>query len=74
MAAPRPFRHTPHTFRGPVGSCTEGPSGCVGMAAPHPFRHTMAAPHPFRHTPHTFRRRGPRTAFRGPIGSSTEGP
>ena len=70
MAAPRPFRHTPHTFpasrgappRAPVGasawrrraqfgtpltccqppreSSTEGPSGCVRMAAPRPCRHT----------------------------------
>eukprot|EP00959_Pyramimonas_sp_CCMP1952_P438959 9189796-Pyramimonas_sp.AAC.1 len=25
MAPPRPFRHTPHTSRGPIGSSTEGP-------------------------------------------------
>ena len=23
--------HTPHAFRGPIGSSTEGPSGCVRM-------------------------------------------
>ena len=39
------FRRTSHTFRGPIGSSTEGPSGRVRMP-PH---------HPFRHTPHTFR-------------------
>eukprot|EP00959_Pyramimonas_sp_CCMP1952_P012912 273065-Pyramimonas_sp.AAC.1 len=40
-----PFRHTPHTVRGPIGSSAEGPSGCVRM------RHR----HPTRHTPHTVR-------------------
>eukprot|EP00959_Pyramimonas_sp_CCMP1952_P096738 2022092-Pyramimonas_sp.AAC.1 len=34
MAAPHPFRHTPHTLRGSIGSSTEASSGCVGMAAP----------------------------------------
>eukprot|EP00959_Pyramimonas_sp_CCMP1952_P187390 3918354-Pyramimonas_sp.AAC.1 len=51
-----PFRHAPHTFRGPKGSSTEGPSGCARMRF-HRFHP------PFRHTPHT---------FRGPTGSSTE--
>ena len=32
---------TPHqTFCGPIGISTEGLSGCVRMAAPHPCRHT----------------------------------
>ena len=39
------FRHTPHTFRGPTGSSTEGPSGTARM------RHAR----PFRLTPHMFR-------------------
>ena len=43
---PHPFRHTPQTFRGPIGSSSEGHSGCVRMRPPHPFRHT----------PHTSRR------------------
>eukprot|EP00959_Pyramimonas_sp_CCMP1952_P256789 5364786-Pyramimonas_sp.AAC.1 len=32
-----PFRHTPHTVRGPRGSSTEGPSGRVRMASPPHF-------------------------------------
>ena len=85
MRPRHPFRHTPHTFRGPKKNSTEGRSGRVRMP-PH---------HPFRHTPRTFRgliwsstespsgtahmrppapfRHTPHT-FRGPIGSSTEGP
>eukprot|EP00959_Pyramimonas_sp_CCMP1952_P152010 3180299-Pyramimonas_sp.AAC.1 len=35
-----PFRHTPHTLRGPMRSSTEGPSCNVRMPPPHPFRHT----------------------------------
>ena len=31
MAPPRPFRHTSHTLRGPIGSSTEGSSGRVRM-------------------------------------------
>ena len=38
-------QHTPHTFRGPIGSSTEGPRDCVRMRPPHIFRHT---PHAFR--------------------------
>eukprot|EP00959_Pyramimonas_sp_CCMP1952_P233891 4887561-Pyramimonas_sp.AAC.1 len=45
MAPPHPCWHTPRKLRGPIGSCTEGPSGCVRMAPPRPFRHT---PHTFR--------------------------
>merc|ERR1712091_825586 len=30
-AVPSPFRPTPHTFRRPTGSSTEGSSGCVRM-------------------------------------------
>eukprot|EP00959_Pyramimonas_sp_CCMP1952_P105938 2214988-Pyramimonas_sp.AAC.1 len=45
MSHPHRIRHTSHTSRGPIGSCTEGPSG----------RARMAYPHPMRHTPHTFR-------------------
>ena len=30
----RPFWHTPHTFRGPIGSSTQGPSGGTRIAAP----------------------------------------
>eukprot|EP00959_Pyramimonas_sp_CCMP1952_P253100 5287281-Pyramimonas_sp.AAC.1 len=53
-AGPPQFRHTPHTFRGPIGNSTEGPRGCVRM------RHPL-----FRHTPHTLR--GPmRSSTEGP--------
>eukprot|EP00959_Pyramimonas_sp_CCMP1952_P135931 2843775-Pyramimonas_sp.AAC.1 len=45
MAAPRPCRHTPRTFLGPIGSSTEGSSCAVRMAVPHPIWH---APHTFR--------------------------
>ena len=31
LSAGPPFRHTPHTLRGPLGSSTEGPSGHVRM-------------------------------------------
>ena len=44
-AVPPPLRHTPHTFRGPIGSSTEGPMAAVRMRPAHPFRHT---PHTFR--------------------------
>ena len=85
MAYPHPIRHTPHTFRGPVRSSTEGPSGRVRMAYPHPIRHT---PHTFR-GPTGSSTYGPSGAariwatptfrhtshmFRGFTGSSTEGP
>ena len=39
------FRHTPHTFRGPIGSSAEGPSGRVRMPSSRQFRHT---PHALR--------------------------
>eukprot|EP00959_Pyramimonas_sp_CCMP1952_P314692 6587634-Pyramimonas_sp.AAC.1 len=38
-----PFRHTPHTFRGSIGSSTESPNGCVGMRFHPPFWHTPRA-------------------------------
>eukprot|EP00959_Pyramimonas_sp_CCMP1952_P370018 7749616-Pyramimonas_sp.AAC.1 len=44
MATPLPFRRTPHTFRGPIGSSTNGPSGCVRMRAPRPFRNSPCGP------------------------------
>ena len=31
MRPAHPFRHIPHTFRGPIGSSTEGPRGAVHM-------------------------------------------
>eukprot|EP00959_Pyramimonas_sp_CCMP1952_P317628 6647758-Pyramimonas_sp.AAC.1 len=34
------FRHTPHTFRDPIGSPTEGPSGVVPVRPRHLFWHT----------------------------------
>eukprot|EP00959_Pyramimonas_sp_CCMP1952_P214535 4489858-Pyramimonas_sp.AAC.1 len=37
MRPPHPFWHTPHTFRGPTGSPTEGPNASVRMRPPHPF-------------------------------------
>eukprot|EP00959_Pyramimonas_sp_CCMP1952_P295361 6177764-Pyramimonas_sp.AAC.1 len=37
MAPPRPFRHTHHTFRGPVGAPIEGHSGRIRMAPPQHF-------------------------------------
>ena len=54
MWPPDPFRPTLHTFRGPRGSSTSGPSRCVHMWPPHPLRH---APHDFR---------GPREPHRVP--------
>eukprot|EP00959_Pyramimonas_sp_CCMP1952_P239070 4996218-Pyramimonas_sp.AAC.1 len=45
MAYPHPFWHTPHTFRAPNGSSTEGPCGTVGMAYSHPIRHTPQTLH-----------------------------
>eukprot|EP00959_Pyramimonas_sp_CCMP1952_P208766 4366772-Pyramimonas_sp.AAC.1 len=79
-----PFRHTPHTIRGPIGISTEGSSGRVRMSPPHSIRHT----------PHTVRSpigsstdgssgkgshdtTAPNSAHpshvRGPMGSSAEG-
>ena len=40
MWASRQSRRTPHTFRGPIVSSTEGPSGRVCMLALRPFWHT----------------------------------
>eukprot|EP00959_Pyramimonas_sp_CCMP1952_P226844 4742814-Pyramimonas_sp.AAC.1 len=40
MTPHRPSRHTPHTFRGPTGSSTEGSKGKVRMTPPNPSRHT----------------------------------
>ena len=45
MRHAHPIRHTPHTFRGPIGSSTEGPSAAARMRPAHPIRH---APHKFR--------------------------
>ena len=51
MRPPRPFRRTPCTFRGPIGSSTECLSGC---ACPHD-----APPHTYFGTPRTHTFRGP---------------
>ena len=38
-----PFRHTTHTFRGPIGGSTEGPSGKVHTAPPPHFGTPLTA-------------------------------
>eukprot|EP00959_Pyramimonas_sp_CCMP1952_P112290 2347855-Pyramimonas_sp.AAC.1 len=40
MRPRRAFRHTPYTFRGPLGSATKGSCGSVSMRP----RHTSAHP------------------------------
>ena len=83
MVASRPFRHTAHTFRGPMGSSSQCPSGRVRIVASRLFH----APHTF-HGPMGIFTQGPSgrvrmvasrpfrhtpPTLRGPIRSSTQG-
>eukprot|EP00959_Pyramimonas_sp_CCMP1952_P388857 8147438-Pyramimonas_sp.AAC.1 len=36
MRPRHPCRHSPHTFRCPIGNSTEGPRSAVRMRLPHP--------------------------------------
>eukprot|EP00959_Pyramimonas_sp_CCMP1952_P098557 2060371-Pyramimonas_sp.AAC.1 len=62
------------SFRGPIGSSTEGPRSGIHMRPP--TQHSVPRPHREVHLrlqwrcPHAVTL--PSTAFRGPIGSSTE--
>eukprot|EP00959_Pyramimonas_sp_CCMP1952_P424783 8897323-Pyramimonas_sp.AAC.1 len=79
----RPFWQTPHTFRGPTGSSTEGVSGWVHMVpcptSALPSRVSWSIGSSTEGVSDCVRMAPPRSfwlsphMFRGPIGSSTEG-